>query len=128
MMRCVECGGQFVFGEAFEDAAGQVVCLVCEGRRARIKREKAAQAVATVETAPVQQPQPARRRCPHYAAIKEFFSVAREIGLDTSKDAQGRCRGAVGMMLGRRVESRSELSGAEWAFATNAVRMGRLFW
>jgi len=69
-----------------------------------------------------------RQRCPHYATIREFFGVAREAGLDTSKAAQDRCRGAVGMLLGRPVASRGELSGAEWGFCTNAVRMGRLFW
>jgi hypothetical protein len=67
-------------------------------------------------------------RCPHYDAIKEFFAVAREVGLDTSKEGKDRVRGAIGMLLGRRIESRSELTGAEWAFCTNAVRMGRLFW
>ena len=67
-------------------------------------------------------------RCLHYAAIKEFFNVARELGFDTSKEAKDRVRGAIGMLLGRRIESRSELTGQEWAFCTNALRMNKLFW
>jgi hypothetical protein len=85
---------------------------------------------ALIETAPVEvEPAPVvkKGRCPHYAQIKEFFIVARELGFDTSKESQGKWRGAMGMLLGRPVASRSELSGAEWAFATNALRMGKLF-
>ncbi len=70
---------------------------------------------------------PAKRgRCSHYAMIREFMAAAREMGLDT--EAKDRCRGAVGMLLGKRIESRSDLSAAEWGFCTNALRMNRLFW
>ena len=67
-------------------------------------------------------------RCQHYGAIKEFFAVAIELGLDTSEASKDRVRGAIGMLLGRPIQSRSELNGAEWAFCTNAVRMGKLYW
>ena len=69
---------------------------------------------------------PVKARCAHWAAIKAFFAVCREMGLDAQNKAA--CRAAVGMLLGRRIQSRADLSGAEWAFCTNAVRMGRLFW
>lgn len=65
-------------------------------------------------------------RCPHYAAIKEFFAVAKEKGLDTAQ--KDRARGAVGMLLGKRIESRAALTGEEWTFATSALRMGKLIW
>lgn len=83
--------------------------------------------VETVEEAPVEQPK-VRARCPHYHLIRELFAVAREKGLDVSDAARDRMRGAIGMLLGRRIESRSELSASDWAFCTNAVRLGRLFW
>jgi hypothetical protein len=99
-----------------------------ENFRARAFKLIEAHNAALVEVAPVEAPQvPAKGRCPHYAQIKEFFNVARELGFDTSKDSQDRWRGAIGMLLGRRIASRAELSGAEWGFATNALRMGRLF-
>jgi hypothetical protein len=84
-----------------------------------------------VEAAPVAvvQPveaKPVKSRCPHYANVREFFTVAREVGLDTT--AKDRCRGAVGIFLGRRIESRSSLSGQEWALCCGAIRAGRLFW
>jgi hypothetical protein len=69
---------------------------------------------------------PTKSRCAHWAAIKEFFAVCREMGMDAQNKPA--CRAAVGMLLGRRIETRADLSGAEWNFCTNAVRMGRLFW
>jgi hypothetical protein len=87
--------------------------------------EKAAAIEAAAKAPKVEAP--AKVRCPHYKAIREFFKVARELGLDTSKESKDRWRGALGMLLGRPIESRSELTGAEWSFATNALRMGKLF-
>ncbi len=87
--------------------------------RAVIKHR--ALAVAQTEPAKVE-----KKRCQHYGAIKEFFAVAREMGMDTT--AKDRARGAVGMLLGKRVESRASLTGPEWSFATNALRMGKLTW
>jgi hypothetical protein len=86
-----------------------------------------ARAFAALEPAPVEAAQPKAKRCAHYGQIKEFFAVAREMGYDTSKASQDRWRGSIGMLIGRPVASRSELSGAEWNFATSALRMGRLF-
>jgi hypothetical protein len=67
-----------------------------------------------------------KSRCPHLAEIKAFFAVAREVGLNP--ESKEGCRAAVGMFLGRRIASRADLSGAEWAYCANAVRLGRLFW
>lgn len=81
------------------------------------------------QIAPAQAVKPAKvakPRCQHYAAIKEFFMVAREMGMDTA--AKDRARGAVGMLLGKRIESRASLTGSEWSFATNALRCGKLTW
>ncbi len=83
--------------------------------------------VETVEVAPVEQAQP-RKRCLHYHLIREMFAVAREHGLDVSDAARDRMRGAIGMLLGRRLESRADLAASDWAFCTNAVRLNRLFW
>jgi hypothetical protein len=90
-------------------------------------RAFAAIEAATVPPAEVEAPAVKKARCKHYGQIKEFFSVARQLGFDTSKESQDRWRGAIGMLLGRRVASRSELSAQEWAYATNSLRMGRLF-
>jgi hypothetical protein len=65
-------------------------------------------------------------RCPHYKAIQQFMAIAREAGLNTS--AKDRCRGAVGALLGRRIESRADLTGAEWAAMGAAVKAGKLVW
>lgn len=71
--------------------------------------------------------QPAKRvRCPHYPAIKAFMAVACANGLDTQ--AKDRCRGAVGVLLGRRIESRADLTGAEWGAMGAAIRSGKLVW
>jgi hypothetical protein len=67
-----------------------------------------------------------RTRCPYAKAIREFMAVAREAGLDVT--AKDRCRGALGQFLGKRVESRADLTGRDWAVCASGVRMGRLAW
>lgn len=93
--------------------------VLAEGARESAQRE-AAQPVAKVKA------QPAKARCPHYTAIKTFMAIAREHGLDTN--AKDRCRGAVGVLLGRRIESRADLTGAEWAAMGAAIKAGKLCW
>jgi hypothetical protein len=56
------------------------------------------------------------------------FAATHAAGLDVSSEGKDRVRGAVGMLLGKRIESRAELTAAEWAFCANAVRMQKLFW
>jgi hypothetical protein len=34
--------------------------------------------------------------------FREFFGIAREMGLETGKEAQDRARGAMGVYLGRK--------------------------
>ncbi len=85
--------------------------------------EAIAAKAAAIEAAKAQ---PKTGRCPHYKTIREFAATAREYGLSMAD--KDRARGAIGMFLGRRLESRSELTGQEWAFCTNAVRLGKLFW
>ena len=96
--------------------------------RSELQSLEAAQAKANavqVKAAKVEA-KPVKARCQCYAQIKEFFAVARENGLDAQNKAG--CRAAVGMLLGRKIETRADLNGSEWAFCTNALRMGRLFW
>jgi hypothetical protein len=82
-------------------------------------------ALAPVEATPaVKKP-----RCPHYATIKAFFSAAKESGLDTVTEAgKLRCRGALGLYIGRRIESRAELTANDWENGITGVKAGVLFW
>jgi hypothetical protein len=103
-------------------------CIHAAAVEAAIERANGNNDVAAaIEAAHGLAPKPAKARCPHYGLIKEFFAVARELGFDTGNESKDRWRGAIGMLLGRPLASRSELTGDEWAFATNALRMGRLF-
>ncbi len=90
-------------------------------------REKMAVAVEAKPVAVVEA-KPVKSRCPHYRQIREFFAVAREMGLDVSEAARDRMRGSLGMLMGRPIESRADMSAADWAYATNAVRMARVWW
>ena len=69
---------------------------------------------------------PKKARCPHYNIIKEFAAIARENGLNM-KDAD-RARGAMGVYLGIRINSRAELSAAQWQRAITGLHTGVLFW
>jgi hypothetical protein len=84
---------------------------------------------ALLELAPVENvvEAPAKARCPHYAVIREFFAIAREMGYDTSKESRDRWRGAMGVYLGIRIQSRADLSAAQWRNATTGLRAGVLF-
>ncbi len=106
------------------EVSGAPYCFYC-GEWCKAVAAKTVQATKPAWRKPAQA-KPQRKRCPHYVGIKEFFSVAREMGLDTTKKEA--CRAAVGMLLGRRVVSRANLTGAEWSFCTNALRNNRLFW
>ncbi|HEY0076681.1 MAG TPA: hypothetical protein VGB77_21540 [Abditibacteriaceae bacterium] len=81
---------------------------------------EAAQAKAEIE-APV-----SSGRCPHYHIIREFAATAREMGCDMK--AQDRARGAMGIYLGVRIQSRSELTAAQWRNALGGLKAGVLFW
>lgn len=83
--------------------------------------------------APVEVVEPAKAakvaRCPHYATIKTFFAAAREYGLDTISEAgKDRCRGALGVYLGKRINSRAELTANDWENGITGVKSGVLFW
>lgn len=79
--------------------------------------------VETVEAAPVEQ---VKVRCPFYKQIRTFHAIAIDLGLDTK--AKEACRAAMGMLLGRRLGSREEVTGPEWEFACGELKAGRLFW
>ncbi len=96
--------------------AGAPYCLSC-GKPVKVK------------AAPVATPAAKKVRCPHYATIKAFFQAAMESGLDTITEAgKDRCRGALGVYLGKRIASRSELTANDWENGITAVKAGVLFW
>jgi hypothetical protein len=67
-------------------------------------------------------------RCPHWKLIKRFFAIAREAGLDTSKDAKPKMRHAMESVMGRCVDSRSEVRPGEWEMMGDAIKSKRLSW
>ncbi len=100
-----------------------------EDFRARAFAAIEAHEAALVEVAPVEVEAPsvpAKGRCPHYAVIREFAALARENGL-SMKDAD-RARGAMGVYLGVKINSRADLSPAQWRNAITGLRAGVLFW
>jgi hypothetical protein len=82
-------------------------------------------ALAPVEPAKVEKV----ARCPHYATIKAFFAAAKDSGLDTiTEDGKDRCRGALGVYIGKRIASRAELTANDWENGITALKAGVLFW
>lgn len=67
-----------------------------------------------------------RSRCPHYKAIRRTFAIARDKGLDTKDDEA--MRASFGRSLGRRIETREEMNGADWAYVARQVQRGVLAW
>ncbi len=63
-----------------------------------------------------------KARCPHYAAIKAFAGAAREMGLNMAD--KDRARGAMGVYLGKRIESRSELTANDWENGIVGLKAG----
>ena len=141
---CLECAQRGIFQQIH---TGRAVCSCCrtvapatiEPRKfwetaeqftARVNATVAAMEAALVEAAPVEvveAPAPPKVRCVHYPVIREFFAIAREMGFDTSKEAKDRWRGAMGVYLGVRIQSRAELSAAQWRNAITGLRAGVLF-
>ncbi len=72
--------------------------------------------------------QPVKARCSYYKAIQTFFAIARDAGLDTSKAAKPQMRHAMETAMGRCVNSRSEVTGAEWAAMGAKIKAGKLAW
>lgn len=81
-------------------------------------------ATAHKNAAPVALPaaSESRPRCPHYRAIRRAFAIAREKGLDTRADEA--MRAAFGRCLGRTVETRECMNGAEWQAVGDAIKRG----
>lgn len=89
---------------------------------------EAAQPVAVV-AAKVEAPKAETKpRCKHWKLIQRFFAIAREAGLDTSKDAKPAMRHAMRHAMKRCVDSRSEVTAAEWQTMGNLIKAGRLAW
>jgi hypothetical protein len=68
--------------------------------------------------------EPVKERCPHWKLIKRFFAIAREAGLDTSKEAKPKMRHALESAMGRCVDSRSEVTANEWMMLGDRVKAG----
>jgi uncharacterized membrane protein len=88
---------------------------------------EAAQPVAVEAPAKVEA-QPAKTRCPHRKLIARFFAIAREAGLDASKAAKPSMRHAMENAMKRCVDSRSEVTAAEWLMLGDLIKAGRLAW
>ena len=87
-------------------------------------------APVVVEAPAVEAPtaKPVKARCKHFKAIQTFFAIARDAGLDTSAAAKPKMRHAMETFMGRCVDSRAEVTGAEWAAMGAAIKSGKLFW
>ncbi len=81
-----------------------------------------------IETVAVQPDVKMTRRppCPWLRTIRRFYAIAKDFGLDTEADE--RMRGALSMLLGRHIGSRSELDAAQWEYAGSAIKDGLLMW
>ena len=97
------------------DRAGMSLEAI-EAKAAAIEAAEAVEATAPAK----------KTRCPHYATIKEFVNAAARAGL--KMDDKDRARGAMGVYLGKRISSRSELTAADWNNAITGVNAGLLFW
>lgn len=65
-------------------------------------------------------------RCSHYKAIRRTFAIAKDRGLDTKDESA--MRRAFGRALGRRIESRNEMSGGDWDYVARQMKRGALAW
>lgn len=99
-----------------------------ESAAREVAQAEAAQPVTVEAPAAKVEAKPAKVRCPHYKAIQRFFAIARDAGLDTSKAAKPAIRHAMESAMGRCVNSRSEVTGAEWATMGAQVKTGKLCW
>ncbi len=97
-----------------------------ENFRARAFEAVKAFEAALIEAAPVAEEMRAKARCPHYAVIKEFAALACENGLSMAD--KDRARGAMGVYLSIRINSRADLTAAQWQNAITGLRAGVLFW
>lgn len=124
---CPVCGAKDLAHD--ESLCAQTSYAAFDGYRAQelaAGRWDGLEVVNPLEVEPVKPVKREKKRCGHYQAIREFFAVAREKGLDTK--AQERARGAIGVVIGRRIESRADMTADEWIEATYALRLGFLTW
>ena len=93
---------------------------------AAAEKEKAAPVVQPVAVPKVEAPKVEDVR--RVKAIKRFFAIARENGLDTSKAAKARMRHAIENALRRCFDSRSDITTEEWFYLGDLIKAGRLKW
>ncbi len=78
-------------------------------------------APVTLEAAPEIAP-----RCPFYREIRRAYAIARDCGLDVKADEA--MRAEFGRLLGRPIETREAMNGADWGRVGNAMKEGQLSW
>jgi hypothetical protein len=61
-------------------------------------------------------------------AIRRFFAIAKDCGMDTSKAAKPAMRHAIETALRRYINSRAEITMNEWLMLGDLVKIGRLAW
>lgn len=88
---------------------------------------KPATAQAKLQAEAPQKAAPARRpRCLHYKTIRIAFAIAKDKGLDTRADEA--MRAAFSRVLGRKIDSRDEMSGNDWCQVGRAMKFHGLGW
>jgi len=95
-----------------------------ENFRARAFEAVRAFEAALVESAPVAEEVPAKGPCCHVRVIRRFYAIAQKAGLDVKNSE--RMKGAFSMALGRRVDSRKQLTADNWAYLGDLAESGRL--
>ena len=88
--------------------------------------EEYAQQVAFAEQKEQKEQLRPPEKCPWHRAIRRFFAISIERGLDP-KDDFG-IRAALSCFWGRTIETRSELSASDWWEAGDAVKKKQLSW
>lgn len=84
---------------------------------------QAAQAPTTAKVSGAKKSAP---RCAWYRDIRRAYAIAREAGLDVKADEA--MRAAFGRLLGRRIETREEMNGADWIAVGDAMKARVLAW
>ena len=98
-----------------------------QGARESAAREAAAQPVA-VEAPKVEAKPVPVKDIQRVKAMRRFFAIAKDAGLDTSKGAKPRMRHAIENLLRRCFDSRAEITTEEWIYLGDLINSGRLNW
>ncbi len=84
--------------------------------------------LGAMDAAPVAPVKASRVRCNHYKAIRRCYAIARDAGLDISKDGKAKMRHCFETVTGQCVESRGEYDGAAWLAFGDKIKSGAARW